>query len=499
MAKTYSDYPQSATNNAKRALKWVKENGWGSCGTDVGKKRASQIASRTPLSRDTISRVASFKRHQQHKDVPYSEGCGGLMWDCWGGTSMINWAIKKLEEIDGMAKKRKYKYKGEEYDHKYDFTQSDMETLHTQGELYVTQKDEDGTEMTILFTYNDGEIHEHSNIKNLAKMNWYDIKNVASDNVTEVMIYDEIGKYGVDAKSFIDEMKNIPNGTSVLLRINSPGGSVVDGLAIYDAISRMPQKVTTRIEGIAASMGSVIALAGDEVIMSENSLYMIHNVWGGEVGDAGDLRKAADLMDKMGDRLVSIYMSKSGNSEEQIRSWMNEETWFDSSEAVKYGFVDIIEEPIKLAAKFDINKYDYKNKALVNNLFNNIKKESKMEKEFDNLKSFIADLFNKEGDMKEVKILDNDVVVDKMNTLEESIEESNKAIVELNGKIVEKDGYIATLEDEISSYKVAKMEGTPSDVVPSKDPNPTPDAKSEDAWDVLAKSISDDKKVYFKN
>jgi flagellar motility protein MotE (MotC chaperone) len=246
-------------------------------------------------------------------------------------------------------------------------------------------------------------------------------------------------------------------------------------------------------------MGSVIALAGDEVIMSENSLYMIHNVWGGEVGDAGDLRKAAELMDKMGDRLVSIYMSKTGNSEEQIRSWMNEETWFDSAEAVKYGFVDKIEEPIKLAARFDINKYDYKNKALVNNLFNNIKKESKMEKEFDNLKTFISDLFNKEGDVKEVKILDNDVVVEKMNTLEESIEESNKAIVELNGKIVEKDGYIATLEDEISSYKVAKMEGTPSDVVPSKDPNPTPDAKSEDAWDVLAQSISNDKKIYFKN
>jgi len=97
--KSYSDYPQSATNNAKRALAWVEKNGWGSCGTDVGKKRASQIASRTPLSRDTISRVASFKRHQQHKDVPYSEGCGGLMWDCWGGTSMINWAINKLEKL----------------------------------------------------------------------------------------------------------------------------------------------------------------------------------------------------------------------------------------------------------------------------------------------------------------------------------------------------------------------------------------------------------------
>ena len=140
-------------------------------------------------------------------------------------------------------------------------------------------------------------------------MNWYSIKNIAKSQMTEVMIYDEIGNFGVDAKSFINEIKQIPNDTSVLLRINSPGGSVIDGLAIYDAISRMPQKVTARIEGIAASMASVIALAADEVIMSENSLYMIHNVWGGEVGDSDDLRKAADLMDKMGERLINIYVS----------------------------------------------------------------------------------------------------------------------------------------------------------------------------------------------
>lgn len=498
MAETYNDYPQSASNNAKRAIKYKEENG-SSCGTPVGWTRAGQLSRREKLSRSTIARMASFKRHQQHKDVPYDEGCGGIMWDAWGGTSGVNWAIKKLEQIDGMAKKKKYKYKGEEFDQRYDFTEAQMATLHDKGELYVTQTDEDGTEMIILFTYS----HEHdevsAKIKNSIKMNWYDIKNEAFSNLTEVMIYDEIGNYGVDAKSFIDEVKAIPTDKSVLLRINSPGGSVIDGLAIYDAISRMPQKVTTRIEGMAASMASVIALAGDEVTMSENSLYMIHNVWGGETGESTDLRKAADLMDKMGDRLVSIYMSKTGESEEQIRAWMDEETWFDSSEAVKAGFVDKIEEPIKLAARFDINKYDYKNKALVNNLFNNIKKESKMEKEFDNLKTFIADLFNKGEDVKEVKILDNDVVVEKMKTLEESIEESAKAIVELNGKIVEKDGYIATLEDEISTYKVAKMEGTPSDVVPSKDPNPTPDVESGNAWDILANSISNDKKVYFKN
>ena len=127
--ETYNDYPQSATNNAKRALKWVEENGWGSCGTDVGKKRARQLANRESLSRDTIARMASFKRHQQHKDVPYDEGCGGLMWDCWGGTSGINWAIRKLEQID----KEKNIYKNEE---KYEISEKTKTTLKNKMEKH---------------------------------------------------------------------------------------------------------------------------------------------------------------------------------------------------------------------------------------------------------------------------------------------------------------------------------------------------------------------------
>ena len=98
--ESYNDYPQAAVNNAKRVLKWVEKNGWGSCGEATGKKRANMIASKSKLTRDTIARMASFKRHQQHKDVPYSEGCGGLMWDAWGGSAGINWAISKLKQID---------------------------------------------------------------------------------------------------------------------------------------------------------------------------------------------------------------------------------------------------------------------------------------------------------------------------------------------------------------------------------------------------------------
>lgn len=101
--ETYNDYPDAAVNNAKRVLKWVAENGWGSCGTPVGKIRANQLANREGISRDTIARMSAFKRHQQNKDVPYGEGCGGLMWDAWGGTEGIEWASRKLNQIDNAS------------------------------------------------------------------------------------------------------------------------------------------------------------------------------------------------------------------------------------------------------------------------------------------------------------------------------------------------------------------------------------------------------------
>jgi hypothetical protein len=156
--ETYDDYPQAATNNAKRAIKYKEENG-SSCGTVIGWTRARQLANREKLTRKTIARMASFKRHQQHKDVPYDEGCGGIMWDAWGGDAGIEWAIRKLEQIDkkkeNMAKKKKY-YSDENHDHHFHFTQEMMEKLHSDGELEVVVQ-EDEQEMVILFTYNPEE------------------------------------------------------------------------------------------------------------------------------------------------------------------------------------------------------------------------------------------------------------------------------------------------------------------------------------------------------
>lgn len=98
--ESYTDYPESAKNSAQRALDWAEKNGWGSCGTPVGKARANQLAKGEPISKDTISRMASFARHLQYKDVPYSEGCGGLMVDAWGGQAGIEWAQTKLKELN---------------------------------------------------------------------------------------------------------------------------------------------------------------------------------------------------------------------------------------------------------------------------------------------------------------------------------------------------------------------------------------------------------------
>ena len=115
-AETYNDYPEAASNNAKRALKYKEENG-SDCGTHVGWTRANQLANREKISRDTIARMASFKRHQQNKDVPYSEGCGGIMWDAWGGDAGINWAIRKLDQIDNQKNMGDYQlYKCKNFD-----------------------------------------------------------------------------------------------------------------------------------------------------------------------------------------------------------------------------------------------------------------------------------------------------------------------------------------------------------------------------------------------
>lgn len=103
-ADSYTDYPKAAIENAKTALRWAEQNGWGSCGTPVGKKRANDLAAGRPLSEETIARMAGFERHRQNSQRELGDGCGRLMWLAWGGDEGIEWASRKLKQIrDGKA------------------------------------------------------------------------------------------------------------------------------------------------------------------------------------------------------------------------------------------------------------------------------------------------------------------------------------------------------------------------------------------------------------
>jgi len=185
---------------------------------------------------------------------------------------------------------------------------------------------------------------------------WYSIH--AREQVAEIFIYDEIGGWGITAKEFIDELNALDDSIQTIdLRINSPGGSVFEGNAIYNALKRHPATVNAHIDALAASMASVIALAGDSVTMAANGLYMIHNPRGAAWGEADELRKVADLIDKIRLLMVNIYAAKTGMEAELIAEFMNEETWFNAEEALKEGFIDAISDPIEAAAHFDLSAY----------------------------------------------------------------------------------------------------------------------------------------------
>lgn len=174
---------------------------------------------------------------------------------------------------------------------------------------------------------------------------WYRISAAAGDaDVVEIYIYDEIGWYGVTADEFVRELAQVTAST-IHLRLNTPGGMVFEGTAIYNALLQHPARVITHIDGIAASMGSIIALAGDEVRIATGAFVMIHDPWTVAIGGSADMRKEADLLDKLAGSMVEIYAAKmSGETPAEIAKLMGEETWWTAAEAVAIGFADALIE-----------------------------------------------------------------------------------------------------------------------------------------------------------
>jgi len=171
----------------------------------------------------------------------------------------------------------------------------------------------------------------------------------SNDGTATINLYDEVGAFGAGSKEFLADLAKL-NGQHIHLRINSPGGSVVEGTAIYNALRRHQGGLTVHIDALAASMASVIAMAGAPVYIADNALLMIHNPWTVSMGDSEQLRREADLLDKLKDSLRNAYVRKTGMEADRIAEMMDQETWLDAVEAVALGFADAIEEGVAAAA-----------------------------------------------------------------------------------------------------------------------------------------------------
>lgn len=167
---------------------------------------------------------------------------------------------------------------------------------------------------------------------------WYRITN--KDDEAEIFIYGEIGYYGVTANSLIRDLGELGKVKNLTVRINSYGGEVFEALAILNYLRDLKSTITVKIDGVAASAASFLAMCGDKVIAMPNSKMMIHNARGVAYGQASDLRVMADLLDDTSTMIADIYTDRCGGKREDWLKAMDEETWYTSEEALECGLVD---------------------------------------------------------------------------------------------------------------------------------------------------------------
>jgi ATP-dependent Clp endopeptidase proteolytic subunit ClpP len=184
-----------------------------------------------------------------------------------------------------------------------------------------------------------------------------------TEELAEIEIFDEIDAYfGFGPKEFKEQFDAIKSAKKIKVLLNSPGGSVFDGMTIYTLIAAEREKVEIEVLGLAASISSIVALAGSRLTVAKGAYYMIHNPWTFAMGGAEDLRKTADILDKLKGEFVSIYREKSGLKDEEIIKMMDAETWMTSEEAMANGFADDEEDYGQVAAKasaFSLTRYGF--------------------------------------------------------------------------------------------------------------------------------------------
>ncbi len=192
------------------------------------------------------------------------------------------------------------------------------------------------------------------------------MKITMKGDTAEVLIYGEIGDTffgdGINAKDFRQQIK-ATKASVINVRINSPGGNVFDASSMKNALDEHKARIEVDIDGLAASAASVVAMSGDVVRVAQNGLMMIHDPSSGVMGGAAEMRRTADLLDKVRQQIIDTYGKKIGDkaTKEQIAAWMAAETWFTGQEAVDAGLADEVSGAIKMAACANLDKRNFKN------------------------------------------------------------------------------------------------------------------------------------------
>jgi ATP-dependent protease ClpP protease subunit len=197
------------------------------------------------------------------------------------------------------------------------------------------------------------------------KQPWYQIRNVAAgdEGPAEVLIYDEIDSwFGVSAEALARDIAALDDDRALTVRVNSPGGNIFDGVAILNALRGHPGKVTAVVDGLAASAASFIVMGADEIVMNRDAEMMVHKGHGLVMGGADDMRKQAELIDRLNDKIAGIYADKAGGTAEDWLAIMDAETWYSADEAVEAGLATRVEKQAdreKVAAKFDLSIFNH--------------------------------------------------------------------------------------------------------------------------------------------
>lgn len=196
-----------------------------------------------------------------------------------------------------------------------------------------------------------------------------------TETSAEILLYSSIGESyfedSISAKQFSEELKKLPSSVKeITLRVNSPGGSVFDGMTIYERLKTHPAKVTAYVDGLAASIASIIIMAADEIIVGEGAAIMIHKPMSFVAGNSLELERMIDVLDKIENQMINIYAKKTGMSRSEISSALAKETWYTSDEAIEAGLASKkfeAKETLQIAASMIENCPWFRNKPKIKN------------------------------------------------------------------------------------------------------------------------------------